>query len=87
MDEIVPTEEFPPVMPPACQVTALLVDPVTLAVNCCVFPSWRFALVGETDTNTSEVRVTAAFAISAVFAWETTVTVTVGGFGTAAGGL
>jgi hypothetical protein len=87
VDEIVPTEEFPPVMPPACQETALLVDPVTFAVNCCAFPSWRVALAGETDTSTSEVRVTEAFAMSAEFAWETTVTVTVGGFGTAAGGL
>jgi hypothetical protein len=35
--EIVPTDEFPPVTLFACQVTAVLEVPVTVAVNCCVF--------------------------------------------------
>jgi hypothetical protein len=35
--EIVPTDEFPPVTPFTCQVTAVLEVPVTVAVNCCVF--------------------------------------------------
>ena len=33
--EIVPTEEFPPAMPPTNQFTAVFVVPETVAVNCC----------------------------------------------------
>ena len=33
-EEIVPTVEFPPAMPPTSQFTAVLVVPVTAAVNC-----------------------------------------------------
>jgi hypothetical protein len=33
--EIVPTEEFPPAMPPTSQFTAVFVVPETVAENCC----------------------------------------------------
>ena len=33
-EEIVPTEEFPPAMPPTSQFTAVLVVPAIVAVNC-----------------------------------------------------
>jgi hypothetical protein len=44
---IVPLMASPPVAPFTCQVTAVLVDPVTVAVNCCVAPPATLALVGE----------------------------------------
>src|SRR5690348_14467013 len=44
---IVPLMLSPPVAPFTCQVTAVLVDPVTVAVNCCVAPPATLALVGE----------------------------------------
>ena len=42
-------ETVPPV---AVQVTAVLELPVTVAVNCCVCPGCRVALVGDTWTET-----------------------------------
>jgi hypothetical protein len=52
LDEIVPTEGFPLGVPLTLQVTAVFDEPVTVAVNCCVFPSITFALVGETERAT-----------------------------------
>ena len=34
--EMVPSVEFPPLMPFTVQVTAVFVVPLTVAVNCCV---------------------------------------------------
>ena len=43
-----PTVEFPPGTPLTLQVTAVLLVPVTVAVNCCVAPAWTEAEPGET---------------------------------------
>jgi hypothetical protein len=48
--EIVPTVPLPPAMPLTFQVTAVLVLPVTVALNCCVLNPATEALVGETLT-------------------------------------
>jgi len=44
--EIVPTPALPPVTPSTCQMTAVFVAFVTVAVNCCVCPGATFAIVG-----------------------------------------
>ncbi|HKR31377.1 MAG TPA: hypothetical protein VJT08_12920 [Terriglobales bacterium] len=44
---IVPLIASPPVALFTCQVTAVLVDPVIVAVNCCVAPPATLADVGE----------------------------------------
>jgi hypothetical protein len=64
VEEIVPTDELPPRMPPANQFTAVFVVPETVAVNCCDRPTWTFALVGEMETETvaAGTMVTLAFA-------------------------
>jgi len=65
VDEMVPTDEFPPRMPPTNQFTAVFVVPETVAVTCCDRPTWTFALVGEMETETgvaAGTMVTLAFA-------------------------
>jgi hypothetical protein len=52
VEEIVPTDEFPPATPPTNQFTAVLVVPETVAANCCDRPACTFALVGEIETET-----------------------------------
>ncbi len=52
----------------ADQVTAVLVVPVTVAVNCCVPLVWIEAEVGEIETETAAVTVTAADADAALSA-------------------
>jgi hypothetical protein len=47
---IVPTVVFPPCAPPALQVTAVLLVPLTAAVYCCVPPGTTLAVRGETET-------------------------------------
>ena len=47
---IVPTVEFPPVTVFTLQVTVVLVLPVTVAVNCCVFVFATVANVGDITT-------------------------------------
>ena len=84
---IVPFVEFPPVTPPTCQVTSVFEFPVTAALNCCVCPSCRFTTAGETNTVIPETIETLALARYVVLACEITVTVTVLGFGTVAGGV
>jgi hypothetical protein len=52
----------------ADQVTAVLPEPVTVAVNCCVLPACSDAELGLMDTATGAVTVTVAeadFALSA----------------------
>ncbi|MGH9208426.1 MAG: hypothetical protein ACRD1G_18045, partial [Acidimicrobiales bacterium] len=57
--ETVPTVALPPVTPFTCQVTAVLLVPVTVAVNCCVVPTCTDAEVGAIETATTvTVRVT-----------------------------
>ena len=61
--EIVPTVVFPPVVLFTCQVTAVFVEPVTVAVNCCVAPVCREAVVGEMVTATVGAVVTVTEAV------------------------
>ena len=72
-----PTAEVPPAIPFTNQFTAVLVVPETVALNCCVWPSWRLALVGETVTVTGGggITVTAAFADAAGCATLSAITV------------
>jgi hypothetical protein len=49
---ITPTVEFPPDTPFTCQVTAVFVVPVTVAVNCCVARVASVANDGEIETAT-----------------------------------
>jgi len=51
--EIVPTCELPPPTPFTCHCTAVLVEPVTVAVNCCVTPEAIAAVLGETEIVTA----------------------------------
>jgi len=75
-----PAVKRPPVdtvQPVAAQVTAVLDEPVTVAVNCCVWPDCKEALAGETETETAGVActVTAALADFVVSAAAVAVTV------------
>src|SRR5690348_5898822 len=49
----VPTEGLPPVAPFTCQVTCVLLVPLTEAVNCCCSPGNLLALCGLTLTTTA----------------------------------
>jgi len=51
-EEIVPLTEFPPATPLTPQFTPLELAPVTVAVNCCVWPSGTDAVAGCTVTVT-----------------------------------
>lgn len=51
-EEIVPVTEFPPATPLTLQFTAPELAPVTVAVNCCVWPSGTEAVAGCTVTVT-----------------------------------
>ena len=65
-------ETVPPV---ANQVTAVFVEPVTVAVNCCVAPVSSAAETGEMDTPTARaVTVTVAEADLVLLAWLVAVT-------------
>jgi hypothetical protein len=66
-------ETVPPV---ADQLTAVLLLPVTVAVNCCVAPVMSAAVVGEMDTETA-VTVTVAAADLVVSATLVALTVKV----------
>jgi len=44
---MVPIIASPPFSPLTCQVTAVFVEPVTVALNCCVAPPATLAVVGE----------------------------------------
>src|SRR5207248_10004339 len=47
-----PNVELPPTTPSTDQVTLVLLEPVTVAVNCCDVPGCRVAEVGDTVTKT-----------------------------------
>jgi hypothetical protein len=66
------------------QLTAVFEEPVTVAVNCCVPPALRLAVVGETLTATGLI-VTVAEAAFVVSACEVALTVTVVWLATVAG--
>jgi hypothetical protein len=75
---IVPTVLLPPRTPLTSQLTAVFVVPVTLALNCCVAPTCKLDVVGETDTATAVaggLTVTLAFALFVVSATLRAVTV------------
>jgi hypothetical protein len=50
--EMYPSCWLPPAMPFTFQLTAVFVDPVTFALNCCVEKFATFALLGDTLTAT-----------------------------------
>jgi hypothetical protein len=80
--EMVPNCAFPPAMLFTCHCTAVFVEPVTAAVNCCVVPAVTVAIDGDTVTATpGEVvtgfTVTIALADLVESATDTAVTVTV----------
>ena len=56
--EIVPVALLPPLMLSTDHVTAVLVVPLTVAVNCCVCCGATLADVGEIATVTPEVELT-----------------------------
>lgn len=68
-------------------VTAVFVVPVTVAVNCCVFPATTCAVVGETLTATGGRMVTDADAVFVLSAAEVATTVTSAGLGTVPGAV
>src|ERR1700719_3512027 len=86
---MVPEALFPPMFPSTCHVTpALLGSLKTVAVNCCVWEVVIEPRLGETVTESVPgVIVTVAVAAWVLSATEVAVTVTVDGFGTAAGAL
>jgi hypothetical protein len=60
---MVPTSVLPPEMLSTVQVTEVLVDPLTVVVNCCVCPEVTVAAVGLIATETLLVTVTVALAL------------------------
>ena len=54
-DEMVPTIEFPASVPLTSQLTAVLLVPETVALNCCECFTSTLALVGEIETETGAV--------------------------------
>lgn len=73
-------------VPDRVHVTALLVVPVTVAVNCCCVPVTTVAVVGDTETWTNVI-VTVAVADLVGSACEVAVTLTVLGVGTLVGAV
>jgi hypothetical protein len=87
LDEIVPQVAPEQPTPLRLHVTAVFVEPVTLAVNCCVFPAPTCAVVGEMLTATGGRIVTDADAVLVLSAVEVATTVTSAGLGTAPGAV
>ena len=73
--------------PLTLQATPVFELPVTVAVNCCVFPEITWALVGETFMTMAGRMVTVADADLVVSALEVAVTVTIAGVGAVAGAV
>jgi len=85
--EMNPTDWFPPAIPSTSQLTAVLGDPFTDAVNCCVPKFAMEAALGDTLTELEEaavVTVTVAEPDFVLSACKAAFTVTCGGFGTVA---
>jgi hypothetical protein len=88
--EINPTDWFPPAIPLTSQFTAVVGDPFTDAVNCCVPKFATEAAFGATLTEPEDVAVVTVTVADPDFvlsAWEVAVTVTCEGFGTVAGAV
>jgi hypothetical protein len=73
---IVPVVELPPVTLFTCHVTAVFDVFATVAVNCCVNPTWTLGVLGLTVTPTGNVTVTAAVSDFVLSATEIAFTVT-----------
>src|SRR5712675_812089 len=85
-----PSAKLPPTTPLTCQVTAVVGDPFTDAVNCCVPKSGTVAALGDTLTEPAgltAVTVTIADADFVLSACDVAVMVTCAGFGTAVGAM
>ena len=82
-----PVAWAPPLTPLTCQVTAVFVVPVTVAVNCCVVKIGTEVGLGVMVTVTDCATVTMAEPEAAGFATETAVTVTVAGLGMVLGAV
>ena len=85
-----PSARLPPTTPFTRQVTAVLGDPLTDAVNCCVPKSGTVAALGDTITEPvalAVVIVTVADADFVLSACDVAVTVACGGFGTVVGAV
>jgi hypothetical protein len=88
--EMNPTDWFPPVIPSTSQLTAMLGDPFTDAVNCCVPKFATETALGDTLTELATaavVTVTVAEPVFELSFCEVAVTVTCGGFGTVVGAV
>jgi len=81
VEEIVPHGAPVQPDPDRLHVTLVFEEPVTVAVNCCVFPAATSALVGEILTATGATIVTVAVANFVVSTVEATLTVTCAGVG------
>src|SRR5207302_4834143 len=86
---IVPVVELPPVTLFTCHVTAVFDVFATVAVNCCVNPTWTLGVLGLTVTTTAggAVTVTTAVPDFVASACEVAITVTVPPVGTFAGAV
>src|SRR5437868_14583794 len=76
-DEIVPTLEAPPGLPLTDQLTAVLLVPDAIAVNCCDCPSWRLVLEGESETETEGVAAIVTVALADALGWTELCAVTI----------
>jgi len=88
---MMPTLVFPPATPLTCQVTAVFVVLLAVAVKDCVLPVWTLAVAGPTDAATGggavAVMVTCAEPERVGSATDTAVIVTVADEGTVAGAV
>ena len=82
---MVPTLALPPVAPFTCQVTAVFLSNVTVAVNCCVPPAATKVLAGEMEIAACSVMLAEADTVE--LAVEVAVTVTCAGEGSVAGAV
>ena len=85
--EIVPHDAPLQPVPARLHVTLVFVEPVTVAVNCCVFPAATSTVAGEILTATGATIVTVAVANVVGSAAKATLTVTRGGVGIALGAV
>jgi hypothetical protein len=86
VESIVPTVASPPAIPFTDQVTVVVLLPVTVAVNCCVWPTPTVTAEGETETWIC-VKVTVAVAVFELSATLVAVMVTDAGSGSVAGAV
>lgn len=87
VEEIVPHAAPLQPLPLTLQVTAVLVLPATVAVNCWVSPAFTCAVFGETFTDTGTAIVSVAEPEIVGSATETALIVTCGGVGVEGGAV